>query len=174
MEEKDVIQILRQYRHDLLNHLQIVQGYSSMGKTDKVQTKIVDYMQSLNEERKLMNLNAPLFALYLIQFNSLHTNFRLTYHIHTDSKKVQLIDETLVERCKQIIGQLENVTNDSELYEVTIQMNEIASESVIELIITVKGNFHGVTVGKNIENMDKDINVSWDIDGISCSLTIPC
>ncbi|QKY69573.1 Spo0B domain-containing protein [Lentibacillus sp. CBA3610] len=65
MEEKEVIQLLRHYRHDLMNHLQIVQGYLSMGKMEKAQKKLTNYMQLLQEEGKLVNMHAPAFVFYI-------------------------------------------------------------------------------------------------------------
>src|SRR5699024_2465964 len=40
MEEKDVVGLLQNQRHDMLNHLQIIQGYLSMGNTEKVKDKM--------------------------------------------------------------------------------------------------------------------------------------
>lgn len=35
MKADDVLEIIRHYRHDLLNELQLVHGYLSMGKDGK-------------------------------------------------------------------------------------------------------------------------------------------
>ncbi|WP_164668487.1 Spo0B domain-containing protein [Virgibacillus doumboii] len=173
MEEKEVIQILRQYRHDLLNQLQIVQGYMSMGKTEKVQSKIKDYIQRLNEERKLVNFDAPLFALYLIQFDSLHMNFRLTYDIHTENRNLQHIDGELIDCCRKIMAEIEHISDENELYEVHLQINEVASESLIELDFAVVGNFYDSDnrlegLKNNRFNADTDITA----DGITCTCNV--
>lgn len=175
MEEKDVIKVLRHYRHDLLNHLQIIQGYLSMGKTDKVKSKVTEYLQLLDEERKLVNLNAPLFALSLIQFDSLHTNFRLTYHIHTDNKDLQHLDEVLESSTNQLMSQIKNMSDKTELYEVHLQMYEVSSSSMIELKLTVNGNLPSIEkLMKNIESMGQDLEVHQEPNGIVCSINIPC
>ncbi|SDQ46509.1 stage 0 sporulation protein B (sporulation initiation phosphotransferase) [Virgibacillus subterraneus] len=174
MEEKDVIEILRHYRHDLLNHLQIIQGYSSMGKTDKVNAKIAEYLQLLDEERKLVNLNVPLFALSLIQFDSLHTNFLLTYHIHTENKDLKHIDEALVSSTSQLMNEIKDMADETELYEVCLQMCEVSSSSMIELKLNVNGNLPNIEkLMKNIESMELVIETHQDSDGIVCLVNIP-
>lgn len=102
MGPEQIVQVLQYYRHDLMNHLQIVQGYLSMKKTDKAETKLKETLDYYNEERKLMSLNAPMFMLWLIQFNSAFKNWRITYHIHTEYKDLRIIDEQLREQCKHI------------------------------------------------------------------------
>ncbi|MBP1947665.1 Spo0B domain-containing protein [Virgibacillus litoralis] len=175
MEEKDVIKVLRHYRHDLLNHLQIIQGYLSMGKTDKVESKVKEYLQLLDEERKLVNLNAPLFALSLIQFDSLHSNFRLTYHIHTNKKDLQYLDEVMESSLNQLMSQIKNTSDETELYEMHLQMYEVSSSSMIELKLTVNGNLPSIEkLMKNIESMGQGIEVHQEPDGFVCTIEIPC
>ncbi|WP_443259057.1 Spo0B domain-containing protein [Virgibacillus sp. L01] len=175
MEEKDVIKVLRHYRHDLLNHLQIIHGYLSMGKTDKVKLKVTEYLQLLDEERKLVNLNTPLFALSLIQFDSLHTNFRLTYHIHIDNKDLQYLDEVLESSTNQLMSQIKNMSDKTELFEVHLQMYEVSSSSMIELKLTVNGKFPSTEkLMKNIESMGQNLEVHQKPNGIVCTISIPC
>lgn len=174
MEEKDVIQLLRHYRHDLMNHLQIVQGYLSMGKTEKVQTKIKDYMLHLQEESKLVNLNAPAFALYLLQFDSLHTNFRLTYHIDTENKDLQSVDQQLVESCQQLMENLEKASDETALYELDIQLYDAAS-AVVELAFTVNGRFPCTkSFVQHMENIDNFVTVHQQDNEIKCIVSVTC
>ncbi|SFD57927.1 stage 0 sporulation protein B (sporulation initiation phosphotransferase) [Lentibacillus persicus] len=136
MEEEKVIELIRHYRHNLMNHLQIIHGYASMGKTDKVQQKINNYIAYLEEERKLVNLNAPAFALYFLQFDSLHSNFRLTYHIETEHKDLQPIDKLLVKRCKQLMENVVRLTDKLEIYELTVRLYDLASKEIrLEFIV---------------------------------------
>lgn len=168
MEEREVIQILGQYRHDLLNQLQIVQGYLSMGKTEKVQSKITDYIQRLDVERKLVNLNAPIFALHLIQFDSLHTNFRLTYDIRTENRNLAHIDKQLLAYFQQIMAEIDNTSDKNELCGVHLQMNEVASESIIELVFMIMSDSHDPEKRfERLEDNNIDAAVSTTGDGIT-------
>ena len=64
-----------------MNNLQVVQGYLSMDKIDIAKNKLAECVDYYHEERKLMNINAPYFILWVIQFNHCHDNIQLTYHV---------------------------------------------------------------------------------------------
>ncbi|WP_170138766.1 Spo0B domain-containing protein [Oceanobacillus chungangensis] len=85
MEEKEVVEVLQFYRHDVMNDLQIISGYISMGKLEKVEKKFGELFSFYEEERKLMSIKAPKFILWLIRFNNLYNNFRLTYNIQVEN-----------------------------------------------------------------------------------------
>jgi stage 0 sporulation protein B (sporulation initiation phosphotransferase) len=97
VEAKDIIQLLRLQRHDLMNDLQIVHGYLSMGKTDKVKLKVNNIIGSLNQERMLMNINCPKFALWLIQLKLQHKHIQFTYDILTENNNLISYDGFLEE-----------------------------------------------------------------------------
>lgn len=174
MEEKDVIQLLRHYRHDLMNHLQIIQGYASMGKIDKVQQKLQHYMAYLQEEGKLVNLHAPALALYLLQFDSLHMNFRLTYHVHTNHKDLQSADQLLVKRCRQVMTLIENASDEMELYELDVQLYDESSAEIV-LAFTVNGSFPETSsLGNEAEYKDNDIAVYKSDSEMKCIVSVIC
>src|SRR5699024_6334574 len=143
MEEKDVVGLLQNQRHDMLNHLQIIQGYLSMGNTEKVKDKIETWLDYFNEERKLFNLNAPLFALWIMQFKHMYTNARLTYKVHIKKKNLQTVDQQLTEQCKQMINSLMQEQSNSELYEGNLELNESTDEpEIINIKFLINGRFH--------------------------------
>ncbi|MDY0408573.1 Spo0B domain-containing protein [Paracerasibacillus soli] len=57
MDSNDVLRLVQGFRHDLMNQLQIMQGYATMGQSEKVQQKIDNLVQMYIEERKLFQLN---------------------------------------------------------------------------------------------------------------------
>lgn len=152
MEEKEAMDILRYYRHDVMNDLQIVQAYSSMGKLDKVEEKIASYLVHFNEERKLMNLNAPNLALWLIPFNSIHPNFRFTYAIRDENIDISDIDEKLTLDCKSCIKHLQKVTDNSELYDGEFILEYLSQAKMIQVKLILSGNFAEEKASKAIEN----------------------
>ncbi|MEN2765864.1 Spo0B domain-containing protein [Ornithinibacillus xuwenensis] len=138
MEAKDVIQLLRLQRHDLMNDMQIVHGYLSMGKTEKVKAKVSDIIEAFNQERLLMNINCPKFALWLIQLKWLHNNIRFTYDIHTEIGDLEAYDDILTNLGHVIIESLLEVTHDSlQLIEGMLQLK--ASQESIDVITTING-----------------------------------
>ncbi|TFJ93996.1 Spo0B domain-containing protein [Lentibacillus salicampi] len=174
MDDKDVIELLRHYRHDLMNHLQIVQGYLSMGKTDKVQVKLKAYMEELQEEGKLIHLNVPAFALSILQFNFLHTNFRLTYHIHTENEKLASVDQLLAERCQNVMKEIKKAADEMALYELDVHLYDADSDT-LELEVAVSGKLADErSFMQTMENMGHDVTVHYQDEKIKCTVSIPC
>lgn len=170
MEEKEAMDILRYYRHDVMNDLQIVQAYSSMGKLEMVEEKIATYLVHFDEERKLMNLNAPNLALWLIPFNSKHPNFRLTYAILDEKIDLSEIDEKLRADCKSCIDHLQEITDDRVLYEGKLILEYNAQTKQIQVRIILNGNFADEQKSKPVTNNSTQ---QLSEDNITCMVTIP-
>ncbi|HLR67928.1 Spo0B domain-containing protein [Virgibacillus alimentarius] len=176
MNEKDVIQLLQYQRHEIMNELQIIQGYLSMGNSKKVKDKIETWMESFHKERKLFSLQAPLFTLWMIQFNDTYQNVRLTYNIHTKNKNLQASDRLLVDACEKIIDSIVGTGDALELYQAHIQLNETTSSSV-KVEISIEGRFISIKQFEaSLQNLGQNcpINVRKNENGITCSLTISC
>ncbi|ALX48198.1 hypothetical protein AOX59_06005 [Lentibacillus amyloliquefaciens] len=169
MEEEKVIQLLRHYRHNLMNHLQIIHGYASMGKTDKVMQKLNHFMAYLEEERKLVNLHVPAFALYLLQFESLHTNFRLTYHIDSENNDLQPVDELLVKRCDQMMEKIEMLTDEMALYELNVRLYDLSFKE-IQLEFTVKDCLQEI----QSKNENQEIAIYKEGNDLKCTVSVIC
>ncbi|MFD2759546.1 Spo0B domain-containing protein [Lentibacillus juripiscarius] len=174
MEERDVIQLLRHYRHDLLNQLQIVDGYLSMEKTDKARTKLLDYTKHLQEESKLVNLNAPSFALYVLQLDTLYPNFRSAYSIHTHDRDLQHVDSLLVEYCKKVMAITDHMTDTMELYDIHLHVHD-RSADMIQLELRMNGKFPDLpALNEKINNAGKMVTVLEHGNDIVCTIDIPC
>ena len=78
MDEELAIQIIQRYRHDVLNHLQLVSGYLTIQKPEKAEEKVNEWIQMIEDERKLTNLDTPKFTLWIFQYSDLYKNFSLT------------------------------------------------------------------------------------------------
>lgn len=140
MEEKTIVKIIQQTQHDLMNNLQVIQGYLSMDKIDVVKTKLADCIDYYHEERKLININAPHFILWIIQFNHSHDNIELSYRINTENVDLSCVDMELVERCKQIISIISHLGMKKELYSVHLQLTH-ESQSSVRAIMIIDGHF---------------------------------
>src|SRR5699024_4183582 len=93
-------------------------------------------IDEFEKERKLMGLNASSFVLWLIRFNSLHRNIRVTYNIHTKESGKEF-DKELLYQCQQFINAIETVTSESESYHLTIDLD--TNPKHIKLIISIRG-----------------------------------
>ncbi|WP_068674480.1 Spo0B domain-containing protein [Oceanobacillus sp. Castelsardo] len=139
MKDFEVVQLLQHYRHDLLNKLQLVQGYLSMGKTNKVEEKLEELFSFLNEERKLTVLQTPKFALWLIQFNHLYENFRITYTIDIENQNLEHLDEILLMKCKEFLQWAVEISRKDQLYEIELTIKETEDRQSIEINFFIDG-----------------------------------
>lgn len=171
VEQKEVMNLLRYYRHDIMNDLQIVHAYTSMGKLEKVKEKLATYMEHFDEERKLMNLNAPALTLWLIPFNSIHPNYRFTYAIRTENIDISEIDEKITEHCKSCVNYFQKYTSEKELYEGEIVLEYLPEKHGIQVLLTLYGSFSD-KIKKELVMENRNITQEISEDQISISIII--
>lgn len=133
--EEEVVNILRHYRHDLINKLQIVHGYLTMKKYDKLGQTLDELFKELDEERKLLHLGIPQFTLWVVCFNTSYSNFRLSYKIHTNTALPKEMDTYAVSVSQSIMKILEQCCKPFELHEMNLEISEKHSEFLFEFHI---------------------------------------
>jgi sensor histidine kinase regulating citrate/malate metabolism len=67
MKEEQVVQLLRNIRHDFGNHLQVISGYLDLGRSDAIREYINSLVEEMAEERIIFNSQTPEAALYFYQ-----------------------------------------------------------------------------------------------------------
>src|SRR5690625_449462 len=83
------------YRHDLMNDLQLIQGYASMGKNDKSNEKLKQFIHKLNMERQLQTLDAPEFTLWLIKLKLFERNILCTLSVSATDAPISSFDQIM-------------------------------------------------------------------------------
>ena len=177
MDEKEVVNVLRHYRHDLMNDLQIVYGYLSMGNIESVQKKLSDCLAHYNEERKLMSLGAPKFALWIIRFNSIFNSFHLSYQIHTENKQLHDIDKLLVERGTAIMNRIRAFCSAAELFEINLKLEERSNQEGIEVTVLLEDGAStkdNQKINEEQWKQENGIDVSETSEGLMFHFIIPC
>lgn len=156
MEESDVIQLLRYYRHDIMNQLQLIHGYISMDKLEMVKEKMQTYNVYLNEEQKLMNLNVPSFTLWLLFFNAKHANMRITYEIKIGEFQLTDVDVILTEQHEKLFHYLHEYLPEAEYYVGHIVLKKEDDDSLLKTSLYLNGDFSYI-----------DFNQEGQLHGIS-------
>lgn len=64
--KKEFLQHMRQYRHDILNHVQLVKGYISMGKISEAQKHIDKMVILANDDANISELKDADLAYFLL------------------------------------------------------------------------------------------------------------
>ncbi|MFC0522467.1 Spo0B domain-containing protein [Pontibacillus salicampi] len=138
MEIQEVTNLLKHYRHDWMNQLQLVHGYASMDKMDKVKEKVQAIIDASREESKLMSLHAPQFALWLIQFNMMHQDIRLTYNV-TATVDFSNEDQSLFETCTDVVSVIKDHKDTLSLIQLHVDIGK-GKEGCVH--IRMNGSLH--------------------------------
>ncbi|MGE5380333.1 MAG: Spo0B domain-containing protein [Methylocystaceae bacterium] len=64
-DSAEVVELVRQIRHDYLNYFQVITGYLELGMPERAQTFINDIMAGAARERTLLSLQPPQLGLTL-------------------------------------------------------------------------------------------------------------
>lgn len=140
MKFEEVIDLLRYYRHDLMNHLQVIKGYHDMNNSNKTNEKLNELIELLNEERKLSNLNIPKFFIWVLQFNTMHHHLRISYDIQIESNQsLTMIEDELILQCEAVTQTINKWADDMTLYELELILKE--SDESVNMILIIHGPF---------------------------------
>ncbi|QDP40736.1 Spo0B domain-containing protein [Radiobacillus deserti] len=139
-DEEKIVELLSFYRHDWLNDLQLLMGYASMGKMDKVRDKIEAAIEAAKMERRISNLNMSKTALWVISFNWYHSNFRLTFSVFKDYGNLSMFDESIHKQAVEFVQVLERCSDEMEMYEGTFLIQPFNEERT-EVILSFQGKF---------------------------------
>ncbi|KGX89200.1 Spo0B domain-containing protein [Pontibacillus litoralis] len=173
MEVQEVTKLLRHYRHDWMNELQIVHGYAAMNKMDKVQEKLDEIIANSREEAKLMSLQAPYFALWILQCNMLNDNCKLTYQIEAEEDWSEF-DQELVNQCEAVVQIIQACISPLTLCELHVRLKqtyvprlhfevcvEVTDEKELQKRIETVPNVHDFIIDDN--NEQKTYNIYIDM-----------
>lgn len=174
MEDREVVQLLRLYRHDVMNQLQLINGYISMNKPEMVQEKIADYNTYIHEEQKLMNLNAHSFTLWLIFFNANHANMHITYEINLSDAKLSDVDTLLKTQCEKVFDYFNDHVPDTNYCEGHLSLGVDQETSLLKTSIAINGEFQAVDENhvKQLQGISR-LQLKKTNSGMQCDFLLP-
>jgi stage 0 sporulation protein B (sporulation initiation phosphotransferase) len=68
-DKEEFVHYLKHYRHDWLNHIQVIKGYLSLGKIDDAQRVLDQVVMESHDEAKVSQLGDPDLAFFLLTYN---------------------------------------------------------------------------------------------------------
>ncbi|WP_198520860.1 Spo0B C-terminal domain-containing protein [Alteribacter populi] len=83
------VELLRHYRHDWLNQMQLIKGNLSLGKTERVEVLLNEIIEQARNEARLSNTNGEHLAEYLLTFNWEHHNFHLNFEVVSEPRDLK-------------------------------------------------------------------------------------
>lgn len=136
MGERDTVEILRHARHDWMNQIQLIKGYLSLGKIEKVQEIINQIIKSSENESRISNIRMPQLATLLLTYNWEPTKIVLKFEVEGSGHYND--DETnLVNWFKEFLHILEESATIVDEHELHIRI--ILDDSSIRFNIQYKG-----------------------------------
>ncbi|WP_110936814.1 Spo0B domain-containing protein [Salipaludibacillus neizhouensis] len=93
--EWNVLNLLRHSRHDWLNHLQLINGYLSMGRVDKVEKLVEDIVNKAKNESHISHLKMDKVAEKLLTFNWGDHSFRISFEVITNESDWSQVEDTV-------------------------------------------------------------------------------
>lgn len=153
MKEEQVIQLLRHYRHDWLNELQLIMGYVQMGKLDKAQEKIKQAVAHAEVDRKIQSIPMPKTALWITKFGWCYTNLELTYEIEV-KQTVNACDQSTVRHLEEAMDCILSGSMKTNLYHGTIRLQQ-KEQSQLQIVLEITGEFQNLSkVKQQLEQLD--------------------
>ncbi|SHN08890.1 Spo0B domain-containing protein [Gracilibacillus kekensis] len=140
MKEQDVVEMLRHYRHDWLNDLQLILGYAQLGKLDKIQSKITDIIERSNQERGLDRLNIPKTFVWLYQLNWRSDAFELQFQSLMDQETLFIDDDALLSKIQKIFQILPSYQKEYHQYNGTLIFKKVNHTIHIHLTFDLDWN----------------------------------
>ena len=80
-ELDDLIACMNEKRHDLLNHIQVMMGYLSLNKVDRLQPYLKQIMSETKRESNICHLGYSPLSYYLLTHKMLKNDLVLDVHI---------------------------------------------------------------------------------------------
>ncbi len=175
MNAEEAVRFMQHYRHDLMNHLQIIHGYASMGNVKKIEEKIVDIIHCYNMERKLMHLQANEFCLWVMKHAYMYVDVKLEYDIHTEGKRIESIDQILTEQCEQFFAVIKRLKLKDEFITVHLVVKQEQKDR-IAMHFSVSEFFNHAQLKEQLHQLETHfpLTVMDNSDTVECSFSVPC
>lgn len=119
MKEWNLVEIMRHVRHDWLNRLQLIKGYTALGNSEKVNKIINQIIHYAEQETKLSNLSLNKLATLLMTFNWEPHTYELHYEVEGNKSLSSVDDEKITKwlfKFFQIIDKSAQVNMENELH----------------------------------------------------------
>lgn len=136
-DSKYMVEVLRAYRHDFLNHIQVVNGLAQLGKLDSLATYVGEITEEIESQTRLNKLAQPELIAFLIKKISTanQQGIKFDIKIDTDLKDIDMPHNEIVRVIGNIVDNAFYAVNEGSLPEkvVTLKLEESKEEYVISV-----------------------------------------
>jgi hypothetical protein len=82
--QTELLQVLSLYRHEWMNHIQVLMGYIGLGKPERIQEYMGKIKAKVHQESCLSKLGVPELALYYYTFQMHHRSLALELELEQE------------------------------------------------------------------------------------------
>ncbi|MCU9614000.1 sporulation initiation phosphotransferase B [Caldibacillus lycopersici] len=137
MKEQDIVNLLRHSRHDWLNKIQLIKGYLSFGKLERVNEIIEEIVRQSENESKLSNLPLPQFSALLLTYNWNTNPVVLSYEVLGTGKAINVDDVVFTKWLSQFLQKLNASVSTIDEHQLFLQI--ILDEEQLRLAVRFNG-----------------------------------
>ncbi|MDG5786423.1 Spo0B domain-containing protein [Evansella sp. AB-P1] len=171
----DVVDVLRHYRHDWLNKLQLIKGNLEIGRVEKVESLIEEVIQQSKNESDLTNMNIQKVAKRLLTFNWERHPYLLSYEILTRKKDWDKVEDFVLKVLDDVVYLLDQYAVFGDSNQLFIIFRDDINKYELELDFHGHLNIIDEGFGKGIHQIKEQYgalirNLEWDKHG--CYLNI--
>lgn len=105
MDEQSYLKLLRVYKHDFLNHLQVISGYLQLKKYDSALNYVRQAIMDVEEHGAIMRLNLPELVIWLLlqRMELEEKGIILSLHNDTDFSQLKGMEQELLSWLKTLV-----------------------------------------------------------------------
>lgn len=135
MEAKEVVNLVQFYRHELLNQLQVIQGYMQIGNMEKTNANMNKLFESLHKERELLSLGIPNVFICIFKWNMAYQQFKISYSIDLENRNIADSDEYITKKLNQVMQDIKQKYKEEKVYQVHLAFKENKSSCIVDVSI---------------------------------------
>ncbi|TCS78760.1 Spo0B domain-containing protein [Tepidibacillus fermentans] len=136
-----LISLLRNYRHDWLNHLQVILGYVSLKKLDKISSYIMQVHEEARQHTLISKLKHKDLAVFLYMIPIEYPNIQIQLELANDLPEIDFREEGtwILQTLQSIFSLLQQQSIDQHyIYSSILSMNRLEKQIVVN--IELEGN----------------------------------
>lgn len=167
--EREMMRAISHYRHDWMNDLQVLMGYVTLKKYDKLASYLEKIKNKLSDESHIANIGNPSLSLLLMSYRLYSQNFEL--HVSLDKSvnlhTLPIRPERLVRVVKEGLQLFQEAAEPSSDEPNTLELTIVTTEEYAQFLYQYTGLY-----AREIEKSLAASTASWREEGLVCEYLI--
>ncbi|WP_170007803.1 Spo0B C-terminal domain-containing protein [Bacillus fonticola] len=139
-DERQLIDVLQNTRHDWLNKLQLIKGNLALERPERVKEIIDEIVIEARQETQLSNLGVPKFAAKLLTFSWSQHAFTIEYDIMGAGILPEQVDGALSAWFAKLFETIDETVDKSVENHLSVTI-DLTDEEQIQFLFDLRGKF---------------------------------